>query len=1019
MKRLFYVAAVILALLVSCPLTVSAEKRAEAEVPGGRMSVVKGKVIDENNEPFAGVAIVAKKATNGVITGTDGSFEISVFEDDVLEISFLGYKTQNVNVDGRKEILVTLMPQTSELDQVTVVAYGKQRKESVIGAISSMKVDKITHAVSKLSNMLAGQMAGVVAVQRSGEPGEGSDFWIRGVSTFGANNKPLVLVDGIERDLNLVDPDDVETFSILKDATATAIYGVRGANGVVLITTRKGKESSKPVINARMEASLLQPTKMPEMANAEEFMNMYNYAFMDSKGGVFYTEEAKAKYLNGSDPDLYPNINWMDEIYKKSTSSYRVNVNVTGGSKKVQYYVAGSYYRENGIFNPDKGLGYNPSNNWSRFNFRSNLDIKLFPHTTLNINLSNQYDVKRQPNNNGSLWVYTFKTIPIAIPKKYSDGTVARPTIGENPYNLLNLNGYNEIFTNNAQSLIGLTQDFDPWVEGLKMNVKFSWDAVNYAHLNRSKNPSTYYASGRDADGNLQFTKNNDGNDYLTLYRDNSGHRTTYLEASISYERNFLDAHRFGALFLYNMKERTDNFPGSYIMSLPYRNLGIAGRVTYSYKDRYFIEGNFGYNGSENFAPKKRFGLFPSVAFGYMISNEKFWQPIQDVVSVFKIKGSYGLIGNDQIGGGRRFAFNSEIANSGSYNFGTQGQTGLNGLATGYPGSPNVSWEEAKKMNVGIEMEFFYSLKIDIDFFREHRSGIFIERASVPSIVGINVNPYMNLGEMRNQGVDASLQYSKRFNNGLAISARANFTFNRNEKLFDDQPHPLSPYKDVIGKPWGQQFGYIALGYFQSEEELANSPHQVDNPRVGDLKYKDINGDGVVNTEDYVAIGRTDIPEINYGFGANLSYKGFDVAFFFQGIGNVTGFIVGPTINMSDTNQLFSNVHRDVALNYWTPENPNAKYPRLSINGSQNNISPSTHNQIDKSFLRLKSAEIGYTLPKKISKKFGSTMTRFYISGNNLLTFSKFKLWDPEIADAQGSQYPNMRVINFGINFNF
>lgn len=509
MKRVLNAAVILLTVLLSASLPVSAEQSQAGVNAAASTIVVRGKVVDENNEPFAGVAILAKKATNGVITGVDGTFEINVLKDDELEFSFLGYTNLIEKIDGRSFYLVTMRPQTSELEQVTVVAYGKQRKESVIGAISSMNVDKITHSVSKLSNVLAGQMAGVVAVQRSGEPGEGSDFWIRGVSTFGANNRPLVLVDGIERDLNLVDPDDVETFSILKDATATAIYGVRGANGVVLITTRKGKESSKPVISGRVEASLLQPTKMPKMANAKQFMDMYNFAFADNKGGVFYTEEAKAKYLDGSDPDLYPNINWMDEIYKNVTSSYRVNVNVTGGSKKVQYYVAGSYYRENGIFSPDKGLGYNPSNNWSRFNFRSNLDIKLFPYTTLNINLSNQYDTKRQPNNNSSLWVYAFKTIPIAIPKRYSDGTIARPTIGENPYNLLNLNGYNEIFTNNAQSLIGLTQDFEPWVKGLKANVKFSWDAVNYAHLNRSKSPSTYYASGRDENGNLMFTKNN------------------------------------------------------------------------------------------------------------------------------------------------------------------------------------------------------------------------------------------------------------------------------------------------------------------------------------------------------------------------------------------------------------------------------------------------------------------------------------------------------------------------------
>lgn len=323
MKRVLNAAVILLTVLLSASLPVSAEQSQAGVNAAASTIVVRGKVVDENNEPFAGVAILAKKATNGVITGVDGTFEINVSKDDELEFSFLGYTNLIEKIDGRSFYLVTMRPQTSELEQVTVVAYGKQRKESVIGAISSMNVDKITHSVSKLSNVLAGQMAGVVAVQRSGEPGEGSDFWIRGVSTFGANNRPLVLVDGIERDLNLVDPDDVETFSILKDATATAIYGVRGANGVVLITTRKGKESSKPVISGRVEASLLQPTRMPKMANAKQFMDMYNFAFEDNKGGVFYTEEAKAKYLDGSDPDLYPNINWMDEIYKNVTSSYR------------------------------------------------------------------------------------------------------------------------------------------------------------------------------------------------------------------------------------------------------------------------------------------------------------------------------------------------------------------------------------------------------------------------------------------------------------------------------------------------------------------------------------------------------------------------------------------------------------------------------------------------------------------------------------------------------------------------
>ena len=981
---------------------------------------LEGVVIDETGLPIPGATVHIKGSTKGVMTDLDGRFTISVQRGEQLMVSFLGYEEASFEYSGQKHESITLVPKRNELDEAVLVAYGKQRKESVIGAISTINVDKLSHSTNKLSNVLAGQMAGIVSVQRSGEPGEGSDFWIRGVSTFGANNRPLVLVDGIERDLNLVDADDVETFSILKDATATALYGVRGANGVVLISTRRGKEIGKPVISGRVETTISAPTRMPQMASAEEFMSMYNYAYADANDGrLFYSEEAMAKYLDGSDPDLYPNVNWMDTIYKNMADSYRANVNVTGGNERIKYYVAGSFYRENGIFKPDSGLGYNPSNNWSRFNFRSNVDIQLFEHTTLNVNLSNQYDIKRQPNNNYDLWIYALKMIPIAIPTRYSDGTVARPTIGENPYNLLNLNGYNEIFTNNAQSLVGLTQDFAPLLEGLKGNVKFSWDAFNYAHLNRSKNPSTYYAVGRNEDGSLKYVKNNDGSDYLSLYRSNAGTRTFYLESSLTYDQVFAEKHRVGTLLLFNLKDKADNFPASYIASLPYRNLGIAGRATYSYADRYFIEGNFGYNGSENFSPQKRFGFFPSVAAGYMISNEPFWKELRDVVSLLKIKGSYGLIGNDQIGGNRRFAFNSEMQYARGYIFGDKGGNELAGLATGYPGSPDVSWELAKKFNAGIELELFYCFKLDLDIFHEHRSGIFIERASVPSVVGINVNPYLNLGEMENKGIDASLEFNKRINSELSISARGNFTFNRNKKLYDDQPHPNYPYMDVIGKPWNQQFGYIALGYFLSEDEIANSPKQLDNPRVGDLKYKDINGDGIVNTDDYVAIGRTSIPEINYGFGVNLNWRNFDISFFFQGVGNVTAFIRGETLDMSDTNQLYSNVYRDVALNYWTPERPDAKYPRLSINGSQNNLAPSTHNQRDMSFLRLKSAEIGYALPKQVCKKLSSSGIRFYISGSNLLTFSKFDLWDPEINSSQGASYPNMRAVNLGATFNF
>ncbi len=984
---------------------------------------VKGKVTDTAGAPLPGVSIVAKGTSNGTITDAEGKFSIDIDpKTTTLQISFVGMKSQDVLVLGKKEINVTLEDDVKGMDEVVVIAYGNQRRESVIGAISSVAIPDLSMPVGKISTSLAGQLAGIVAVQRSGEPGSGADFWIRGVSTFGANNRPLVLVDGIERSLDLVNVEDIETFSILKDATATAVYGVRGANGVVLITTRKGKEG-KPTINVKAEYGLLSPTRMPKMANAEQFMDLYNDVYKEANNGrVFYSDELKQKYLDGSDPDLYPNVNWMEEIYKDVTTSQRLNASVTGGGKIARFYVAGSAYRENGIFNAQAGDQYNPSLNWTKYNFRSNIDINLHRNTVLNINLSNQYDVKNKPDTD-ELWIYTFLTVPIAIPKVYSDGTVARPPIGENPYNLLNNRGYVQMFNNNAQSLVGLTQDFSDLItKGLKANVKFSWDAINSATISRYKDPSTYYATGRDADGNLIMKKNNDGNDYLTLWRGNSGERTTYLEASVTYDNVFKEVHRVGGLFLFNQRERTNNFPDSYILSLPYRNMGIAARGTYSYMDKYFVEGNFGYNGSENFSPGKQYGFFPSIALGYLISNESYFEPFRKTINNLKIKGSYGIIGNDKIGGDRRFAFNSEMQSYGWYTFGEMGQTGITGIATGYPGNSNVSWEKAKKFNLGIEMGLFKKLTVQADYFHELRDGIFIERLSVPSVVGINVNPYVNLGKMENRGWESSMEYSEKIGE-LRISARANFTFNRNKKLYDDSPTPIMEYQNVIGKPLYQQFGLVALGYFESEEDIASSPTQQYGPvRPGDVKFRDINGDGLVNDYDKVAIGRTHVPEINYGFGVSLGLRGVDLSLFFQGIANVTSFIDGSAINGFENANLFlSGVYEDVALNRWTVENPNpkAKYPRMSIYTNQNNKQLSTMKQISNQFIRLKNAELGYTLPAQISSKAGLSTVRFFIQGVDLLTFSKFKLWDPELNNSQGSVYPNMRVINFGVNVNF
>jgi len=985
---------------------------------------VTGRVSDEKGEVLPGVNIAIKGTTEGGATDASGNYSMTVPDGNVILIfSFVGYETQEVALNNRAALDIILRPDQTLLDEVVVVAFGTQRKESIVGAISSVSASDLKFPVSKLSNALAGQVAGVVSVQGSGEPGAGSSFWIRGISSFGANNRPLILVDGIERSMDLVDPEDIESFSILKDASATAVYGVRGANGIVLITTKKGKYSDKPSITVRYEHGVLSPVKVPKLANAEQWMNYYNDISYDANGSTPFPEEVKQKYLSGEDPDLYPNVDWMKTIYKEATSSDRLNLNVSGGGKIARYYVSGSYYNENGLFNPVVSKSYNPSVNYNKFSFRSNLDVDITKSTELSLNLANTYENKnRLGTNMATMYQIVMTTPPIAIAPFYSDGTHAQPLVGSNPYYSLNSTGFSQDFWNTSQSLLSLTQDLSDFtVKGLKFNIKFSWDATNESTLDKRKNPATYYATGRDENGNLILHKNADGSDYLSLARSNRGTKTTNLESSLNYDNAFGD-HRVGGLFLFTRREHTDNFPSNYIAAFPFRNIGVAGRVTYAFQNKLFMDANFGYNGSENFAPANRFGFFPSIGLGYTISKEKFFQNALPFVDLLKFRGSHGYIGNDQIGGNRRFAYNDEMQTSGNYTFGSTGQRYITGVATGNPGNPNVAWEEAIKTNIGFELGLWDQLTLQVDYFNENRDGIYILQQSVPSVVGINVAQYVNLGKMGNSGIDGSLVYTY-VKNDWTVSARGNFSYNRNKVIFNDQPVPVFAYQETAGKSYNQQFGLVSLGLFESEEDIQNSPIQKFGTVVpGDIKYKDINSDGVIDSYDRVAIGRSTIPEVSFGFGISAKYKQFDVSAFGQGVTNVTRIISGdPIVGPQGSILVNGQLLADAAINRWSLSNqdPNATYARMSLAYNENNRQASTFYQKDMSFIRLKNAEIGYTVPKTFSEKARITNVRIYMQAVNLLTFSKFKLWDPELDASYGNVYPQMKTVSMGLNFNF
>lgn len=1005
----------------------------------------------DTNEPAIGATVYLRNSTTGTVTDVNGKYSITVEGiGGVLEFSYIGYKKQEVAVTGQKTIDIVLQPDTEVLEEVVVVGYGSQKKESVVGAISTLDVTKLTVPGSSISNALAGQLSGIVAMSRSGEPGKNSaaDFYIRGVSSFKGTSTPLVLVDGIERDLDLVDTDDIASFSILKDASASAVYGVRGANGVILITTKKGSVG-KPQVNVRTEFGFTQPTKRPQMLGSAEWAELYNEAY----GSQYYSPEDIEKYRTNADPDLYPNVDWFDALFDDMAANQRVNLNITGGSDIVKYYVSGAFYNESSIYkNAGNIYGYNPSIRYNKFNFRANVDLNLTKSTVVNFNLANIYEKSFGPgygDTDADIWSYTFMTSPNAFPVQYSDGKLSGPSSdsGNNPWNMLAHSGYREQFWNSAQSLIGVTQDIgELWkpLKGLTANIKFSWDAWNTTLQRRSKIESFYHARGRAEDGSLIYDRNDEGiwipvhtgDENLSFLIGRSGTMTRYLEGSLTYNRVFNEIHRVGALLLYNQKIHTNTQAGSGDDALPYKNQGLAARATYAFKDTYFAEVNLGYNGSENFARGHRFGFFPAVAVGWMMSNEKWFQPATKVIDMLKLKASYGKVGNDDIGGQRRWVYESTIVNSGSWNYGSDGNQGGTGIRIGEVENLNASWEEALKINAGIEFSLFNKIRVQADYFREERSGIFLQRAGLPAIVGVSTLPYVNIGKTLNQGFDATVEYTHQVNKDLMLTARGNFTFNRNELLNNDEPDWEYKYQNRIGKPFGsggslQPFGLVAIGLFESQEEIDNSPVQnFGEYRVGDIKYQDINGDGQIDSQDQIAIGYTNLPEITYGFGGTAQYKNWDFNIFFQGVARTSFFLNGSSIRtpFSSGNMERAAINEDIYGNVWmstnTPEqNANVTYPRLSMGsggaGASNNSQASTWWLRDGSFLRLKSVEIGYSLPKSLLQKSFIKSLRFYAAGNNLLQFSPFKLWDPEKGSTDGSGYPLNRMFSIGFNANF
>ncbi|WP_052265885.1 TonB-dependent receptor [Pedobacter kyungheensis] len=1001
---------------------------------------IHGKVTDAKGSPIPGATVTIKGTKKATSTDADGNFKIKADKNDVLVVRLMGFVAKEVLVGDQTDMTISMTEEDKTLDDVVVVGYGKQKKVTITGAVSTINMADMQTPNRSLSNSLAGKVAGIISMQRSGEPGyDNASFTIRGIGTFTGNTEPLIIIDGVQRDdvnssfggsYNNIDPEDIQSISLLKDASATAVYGARGANGVLIITTKRGT-AGKPLISIKTEASISGLTKTPKMLDGVSWMRLYNEANINDGNQAVYSEEIIQKTASGLDPYLYPNVDWIKSTYKDWAPGFNSNLNVSGGSQSVRYYVSASFYNQDGSYKVTKQNDYNPNLNFKRYDFRTNLDIDLSATTLLSMNLDAMLVSSRYPGLSASkIWYNAYLTPPIAFPIQYPDGSWAGPfnNGGSNPLNEIQNSGYATEFRPTIQSIFSINQKLDKLTPGLSAMARFSFDSYSENDNRRTGRNNLFLASGRDADGNLILSQSRVGEQFLGYSQSSAAEKKMYLETNVTYDRRFGN-HHVGGLFLYNMRSRVVSSAGDVISSIPYKNQGMAVRATYDYADRYMIEFDAGYTGSENFEPGKRFGFFPSVSGGWVISKEPFFKNLSATFNLLKIRGSHGIVGNDQIGinnGLKRFPYLSQYGPGRSIGLGFNG-TIFNGVTESVFGVENLTWEKATKDNLGIEIGLLNKLNITVDLYKERRKNILIARSSLSGILGVTGTVFANLGEMNNQGVDANMEYTEKMGN-VSLRLYGNFTYNNNKIVEKDEPRQQYPYQQATGQKLGDNLMYIAEGLFTSTEQIAKSASQFGaTPKPGDIKYKDVNGDGVINSFDKVYTGKSDVPTILYGAGFTVGYKGVDLSLFFQGIANVTFMANGSAVTgdgaqgagivpFTGMGQYPSGMLASLE-DRWTVDNPrqDAYYPRLGIaNQNSNNYQPSTWWSKDGSFVRLKQATLGYRISDNLLKKAAIKSVYFYLSGQNLLTFSKFKLWDPELG-ANAAGYPPLRTFALGL----
>lgn len=1017
---------------------------------------VRGTVVDDKGEPIIGANVVAEGTTTGTITDIDGVFSLNVRLGTKIKISFIGYVEQNIT--AKNDMRVVLVEDATALQEVEIVAYGVQKKITMTGAIASVKSEDLTRtSVGSIGNVLGGQMTGLTTVQYSGEPGsDAAEIFIRGKATW-TNATPLIQVDGVERSMNDIDANEIESITILKDASATAVFGVRGANGVILITTKRGKEG-KAKISFTTSASILVPTKLVEQANSYQYASFYNAMNRNDGANLSFSDAVVQKFLDGSDPIRFPSIQWTDYIMGDATLQSQHNVNISGGTDKVRYFISAGAYTQGGLFN-EFNLPYNISYQYRRFNYRSNLDMDVTKTTTLSLNVSGNVNTADKPRTSqGSSGMV--KNIYYATPFRsagfvdnklvYStsdthDDGLSLPFVGDiDPFTYYG-SGATQTNNNSLSVDLILDQKLDFLTKGLSFKMKGSYNSSFTVYKYMSGGTEMTYNPVLMSDGSVGL-RPVDGSKYTDVsYSTGSGKaRDWYMEAGFNYNRSF-GGHTVGGLVLYNQEKKY--YPVEY-PDIPTGYVGLVGRVTYDWMNRYMAEFNIGYNGSENFAPEKRFAAFPAGSIGWIMSEEKFFTPLKPVVSFLKLRASFGLVGNDKISGGRfmytadpyavnldkvidRTYASTEAADAWGYLFGTTSSTVSKGAREAAKNNPDVTWEKAFKQNYGIDINFFNDrLSTTVEYYRERRKDILLRDGTAPGILGFTT-PFSNLGQVRSWGWELSLKWNDKIGKNFRYWANMNLSYNQNKIIERKEAPQDNDYQYTKGHRIGSRSQYVFWRYYDEStpelyEKTFNRPFPSHSVVLqnGDAVFVDLNGDRKIDANDMgYDYGFTDDPEYMIGFNIGFNWKNLEVNTQWTGAWNVSR-MISDVFRQPFVSSAGNNAGGLLAYHIdhtWTPENPSqsAEYPRATQENASNNYATSTLFEKDSKYFRLKTLQVAYNFQFPLMKKLGLTTCQLALSGYNLLTFTPYLWGDPEATASNAPTYPLTKTYTLSLKLGF